>query len=126
MQLETSVKVFQIRALQQVIFGTVQPETSAKGFANTPYLLRLITKEVRMALQEFYGMSNDYMFHAVLQRSFKVRKKLVADLLLMDPEEISSVVIWNPIELGNSLDEKNSILDLEVEVNHEKTVNLEL
>lgn len=37
-----------------------------------------------------YGMTNDYMFRAILQRNEKVLKGLICSLLHLKPEEITS------------------------------------
>ena len=47
-----------------------------------------------------YGMTNDYMFRAVLQKNVKVLKGVISSLLHLPEEEIESVQITNPIELG--------------------------
>lgn len=52
-------------------------------------------------------MTNDYLFRALLQRNNNVLKGLISSLLHLDPSEVSSVVITNPIELGNAIDEKH-------------------
>ena len=41
-------------------------------------------------------------------------------------EEIDSVVIENPIELGKEIDQKNFILDIRVKLNNHTTINLEM
>jgi len=51
-------------------------------------------------------MTNDYLFRALLQRNNKVLKGLICALLHLDPSDVSSVVIANPIELGNAIDDK--------------------
>ena len=77
-----------------------------------------------MAENTFYGMGNDYMFRAVLQKSQNVLKKLITELLQLEPKDISHVLILNPIELGNSIGSKDCVLDLEVEIDHTQVVNL--
>ena len=79
-----------------------------------------------MANAKFYGMKNDYMFKAVLQSSDEVLKNLVAALLEIDESVITSCVITNPIELGKSVDAKDCILDVKLELNGSEIVDLEL
>lgn len=71
-------------------------------------------------------MTNDYLFRALLQRSNKALKGLIGSLLRMNPEQIQSAVITNPIELGESIDEKTFILDVKVILNKNVIINLEM
>lgn len=56
--------------------------------------------------KKFYGMRNDYMFHAVLQKNEEVLRNLLATLLEMDEADIASCCIENPIELGKEIEGK--------------------
>ena len=49
-----------------------------------------------------YGMTNDYMFRAVLQSNNKVLRGLICSLLRLSESEVNSVVITNPIVLGTA------------------------
>lgn len=71
-------------------------------------------------------MTNDYLFRALLQRNNNVLKGLISSLLHLDPSEVSSVVITNPIELGNAIDDKTFILDISIILNHSTVINLEM
>ena len=51
---------------------------------------------------------------------------MVCDLLHMMPEEITYIEVMNPIELGDVLDDKEFHLDVHVNLNNEKDVNLEM
>lgn len=72
-----------------------------------------------------YNMTNDYMFRAVLQKNHTVLTGLVGSLLHLDPETLD-VEITNPVILGNSIDDKDFILDLQVTVNRNARLNLEM
>lgn len=72
-----------------------------------------------------YNMTNDYMFRAVLQKNQKVLAGLVGALLHLHPEELD-VEITNPIILGNSIGDKDFILDIQVIVNRHTKLNLEM
>ena len=72
-----------------------------------------------------YNMTNDYMFRAVLQKNTKVLAGLVGSLLHLDPEALD-VEIANPIILGESIDDKTFILDVEVTVNKKTHLDLEM
>lgn len=73
-----------------------------------------------------YGMTNDYMFRAVLQENNYVLKGLICALLHLKPEDVMSVIITNPIELGESIDDKEFILDINVNMNNSTVINLEM
>jgi predicted transposase/invertase (TIGR01784 family) len=72
-----------------------------------------------------YNMTNDYMFRAVLQKNKKVLRGLVGAILGIDPKHIT-VIIMNPIELGENIDNKDFILDIKVLVNGTLRLNLEM
>ncbi len=71
-------------------------------------------------------MTNDYLFRALLQRSNTVLKGLICSLLHLTMEEILSVTIANPIELGKTIDDKTFILDVKVLMNSHTIINLEM
>lgn len=73
-----------------------------------------------------YGMTNDYMFRAVLQENKHVLKGLICSLLYLRDEDISSVEITNPIVLGKHIDAKSFILDIHVLLNNNHLINLEM
>lgn len=71
-------------------------------------------------------MTNDYLFRALLQRNNRVLKGLICSLLHLAPEEVDSVEITNPIELGTSVTDKTFILDIRLNLNDNTIINLEL
>ena len=71
-------------------------------------------------------MTNDYLFRALLQRNNNVLKGLISALLHLDPKDISSVLITNPIELGKTFEEKDFILDIKLIMNNYVIINLEM
>ena len=71
-------------------------------------------------------MTNDYLFRALLQRNNLVLKGLICALLHMDEADISSVIITNPIRLGDSIDNKTFVLDINVILNQHHIINLEM
>lgn len=73
-----------------------------------------------------YGMTNDYMFRAVLQKNAHVLKGLICAVLHLKPETVESVQITNPIELGDDIDDKTFILDINVLLNNRALINLEM
>ena len=72
-----------------------------------------------------YNMTNDYMFRAVLQTNRKVLAGIIGALLHVDPESLD-VEIRNPIILGQSFENKDMILDINVSVNNQSRLNLEM
>lgn len=76
--------------------------------------------------KRFYGMGNDYMFRAVLQESEEVLKHLIATLMQMDEREIKSCRILNPIILGQRINNKDTILDVRLDLNDDSIMNVEL
>ena len=73
-----------------------------------------------------YGMTNDYMFRAVLQTNNKVLRGLICSLLHLSESEIISVQIINPIILGQSIEDKEFRLDIHVLLNNHTIINLEM
>lgn len=71
-------------------------------------------------------MTNDYLFRALLQKNNNVLKGLICSLLHLAPEEVDSVEITNPIELGTSVTDKTFILDIKLNLNDSTVINLEL
>ena len=71
-------------------------------------------------------MTNDYLFRALLQRNNLVLKGLICALLHMEEADISSVIITNPIRLGDSIDNKTFVLDINVIMNQYHIINLEM
>jgi len=73
-----------------------------------------------------YTFTNDYMFRAILQTNELALKGLISALLHLQLEEIVSVHIENPIELGTALNNKDFILDIRVLLNNNTLINLEM
>ena len=73
-----------------------------------------------------YGMTNDYMFRAVLQSNSKVLRGLICSLLHLSESEIISTEITNPIILGQSIEDKEFRLDINVLLNDHTIINLEM
>ena len=71
-------------------------------------------------------MTNDYLFRALLQRNNHVLKGLICVLLHIEESDISSVIITNPIRLGDSIDNKTFVLDINVILNQHHIINLEM
>ncbi len=73
-----------------------------------------------------YGMTNDYMFRAVLQSNNKVLRGLICSLLHLSETEVISVEIVNPVILGKAVEDKEMRLDINVLLNDSTLINLEM
>ena len=73
-----------------------------------------------------YPFTNDYMFRAILQKDKQVLKALVSALLHLDKDSVKEVTITNPIELGAAISDKDFILDIRINLDGEKLIDLEM
>ena len=73
-----------------------------------------------------FNMTNDYMFRVILQQNKTVLRGLVRSLLRLQNEDIESVEVTNPILLGEDIDAKTFILDVNVTLNNNVVINLEM
>ena len=73
-----------------------------------------------------YTLTNDYMFKAVLQEDKKALKSLLSALLNIPLNEIKETEIINPIILGEHIEEKTCVLDINLKLNNNSIINLEM
>ena len=73
-----------------------------------------------------YNMTNNYMFRYILQEKRKVLKGLICALLHLNPTEVKSVTVQNPIDLAADVGGKEFILDIKVMLNDGVLINLEM
>ncbi len=73
-----------------------------------------------------YNMTNNYMFRYILQKNRKVLKGLICSLLHLEPDNVKSIEIRNPINLAGDVTGKEFILDLKVMLNDDTLINLEM
>ena len=66
------------------------------------------------------------MFRVVLQENKFVLRGLIGSLLHLDQGDIRSVEIKNPIKLGEQIDDKTFVLDIEILLNNNTCLNLEM
>ncbi|SDI39633.1 conserved hypothetical protein (putative transposase or invertase) [Pseudobutyrivibrio sp. 49] len=71
-------------------------------------------------------MTNDYLFKALLQENNNVLKGLIGALLHLKPDTIQSATIENSIILGQSISEKQFVLDIKVLLNNSSIIELEM
>ena len=74
---------------------------------------------------KFYPLTNDIIFHAVMQKSKTALKSLVGALLGIDPRSIFNIEIMNPIDI-EGIDYKVTIMDLKVLLEESEIINVEL
>ncbi len=72
-----------------------------------------------------YTLTNDYLFKSLLQKNRKILKALVASLMHLKINEITSIEITNPIELGSSVTDKTFNLDIRLILNENTIINLD-
>ena len=73
-----------------------------------------------------YTLTNDFFFKAFLQKNETALRGLLSALLSLKLDEISSVTITNPIQEGETVDDKNIILDIKLILNDTHVINLEM
>lgn len=73
-----------------------------------------------------FPFTNDYIFRAALQKDAVILKGLICSMLHMQPDEIKSLVITNPITLGQHIDTKEFILDISLILNDDTHIDLEM
>ena len=73
-----------------------------------------------------YSLTNDILFHIVLQDDDYALKGLIASLLHLEPSDIKKTKVLNPILPGDAPDAKQCILDIYVLFNDDSYINLEM
>ena len=73
-----------------------------------------------------YTLTNDYMFHVVMQRNEKVLRGLIGSLLGIAQDEIIKVELKNPIIPGQAVGDKEIVLDLMIILNGDRFLNIEM
>ena len=73
-----------------------------------------------------YPLLNDVMFHIVMQRSKRCLRGLIKSLLGLKEEEIADIQVLNPIHFGDAVEDKEIILDVEIELANNKIINIEV
>ena len=73
-----------------------------------------------------YGLTNDYMFRVLFQKNKKALTGLGCSLLHLNPGEITSIEITNPVEIGSSFSDKEFRLDIRLILNSHQQIDLEM
>ena len=71
-------------------------------------------------------VTSDLLFKHLLQDSENLLRELICSLLHLDPSDINKTEVTNPILLGQELDEKTVILDVNVLMNDNTNIDLEM
>ncbi len=71
-------------------------------------------------------MTNDCLFHLLMEYSTRSLHGLLCALLHLDPAAITETVIQNPYLFGTSIKDKQYILDVKLLLNQRTLVNLEM
>ena len=66
------------------------------------------------------------LFHLVFQKDMVALKGLICAVLHLESDDIKSIEVCNPIEVGKNIDAKNFYLDLKIRFNDNTIVNLEM
>ncbi|MCR5627862.1 MAG: Rpn family recombination-promoting nuclease/putative transposase [Lachnospiraceae bacterium] len=74
----------------------------------------------------WFRCTNDYLFRALMQKYDDIRTAFIATLIGCEVEDIDSCVVENPIVLGETIEDKDFILDIRVSVNDALTMNVEM
>ena len=73
-----------------------------------------------------FRVCNDYLFRMFLQVDNQSLKAIIASFMHVPVEEIEQVTVINPIVPGQSIDDKEIWLDINVIMNMKKPINIEM
>ena len=73
-----------------------------------------------------FTLTNDFLFHIVFQQNMEILRGLLCCLLGLKPEQIISIVLENPIDPHDHIDDKEVILDLIIILNNQQKINIEM
>ena len=76
--------------------------------------------------QVFRPLTNDLLFHVVLQNNNEALKSLICSLLSLRNDEIKKVRLLNPICYGQHINTKVIVLDSKVLLNNDTEINIEI
>ena len=61
-----------------------------------------------------FPMTNDYLFRAVCQKDNQMLQSLICAIFHWEREQVVFAEVTNPIQLGQAIDDKEYILDVNV------------
>ena len=96
---------------------------------NTPYITD--TDQFNLLLSTHtgpmkYTLMNDFLSKYGFQKDLFALKGLLAALLHLPLDEITAITVLNPIEASDEIGDKECILDIKLELNNEKIINIEI
>lgn len=74
----------------------------------------------------FVPLTNDYLFRALLIKNNYVLKGLLCALLHLNESDVTSVIVTNTVQPGESIDDKAYVLDINVMLNQTRIINIEM
>ena len=97
---------------------------------NEHNLVKAEANQVSASAQEnqtaFVELTNDLLFHMVFTKNEKALKGLLSSLLDIPEAEILTVDVLNPMQYNESIDTKQTILDLKLHLNSNRYVLVEM
>jgi len=93
-------------------------------YINNPESMAILKASMHGELK--YTLMNDFLAKYTLQNDLYALAGLLSALLDVELDEITDITILNPIELGGNMDDKDYVLDIKLELNHEKIINIEI
>ena len=85
---------------------------------------RTLEKSMTGRLQ--YTLMNDFLAKYSLQNDLYALRGLLAALLRLELSEITDIEILNPVTPGKAITDKDCILDVRLELNHSRIINIEI
>ena len=96
----------------------------SKPFISDPTQLEYLYSHSKGEMK--HTLMNDFLSKYSFQKDLYALRGLLSALLNISIEDITDITILNPIEPGNNLSEKECILDINLELNHCKRINIEI
>ena len=93
-------------------------------FISDPQMLESLLKDLNGEME--YSIMNDFLSKYTLQNDLYALTGLLAALLHIDLKKITNIEVLNPIELSDVISGKDCILDIKLELNHHKIINIEI
>ena len=109
---------------RKALIAVLQALSVIKYMNNTKATFSAALQEATGKIE--YGLTNDYMFRVLFQKNKKALTGLVCSLLHLNPEEITSIEITNPVEIGSSFSDKEFRLDIKLTINNNQQIDLEM
>jgi predicted transposase/invertase (TIGR01784 family) len=75
---------------------------------------------------DYASLKNDLMFHMVFTRNKKALKSILSALLGVPNESILNVDVLNPLQYSDSIDTKETILDIKVQLDKRTFIMVEM